>query len=84
MALNIKDPETDGLARQLADLTEESITVAVKVALLERLEREKRRRGTKIDWTSLRQNQQEMAILRIVDERSANELLDYDEGGLPR
>ena len=84
MALNIKDPETDGLARQLADLTEESITVAVKVALLERLEREKRRRGTKIDWTSLRQNQQEMANLRIVDERSANELLDYDEGGLPR
>ena len=50
LALNIKDPETDRLARQLADLTDETITDAVKAALRERLERERRRRGKKIDW----------------------------------
>ena len=45
---------TDRLARQLADLTDETITDAVKAALRERLEREQRRRGKKIDWPLLR------------------------------
>ena len=84
MALNIKDSETDGLARQLAELTEETITVAVKTALRERLERERRRRGKAIDWRLLRAKQAEIARLPVVDDRSAEELLDYDEGGLPR
>ena len=84
MALNIKDPETDRLARQLADLTDEKITDAVKVALRDRLEREQRRRGKKIDWTRLREKQQEIAQLPIVDDRGADALLEYDEGGLPR
>ncbi len=84
MALNIKDPETDRLARQLADLTDESITDAVKAALRDRLERERRRRGKKIDWALLRRKQEEIARLPIVDDRSPHELLGYDEGGLPR
>ncbi len=84
MALNIKDPETDRLARQLADLTDENITDAVKAALRDRLERERRRRGKKIDWALLRQKPNELARLPSVDARSAHELLGYDEGGLPR
>ena len=84
MALNIKDPETDRLARQLADLTDENITDAVKAALRDRLEREQRRRGKKIDWPLLRAKQEEIARLPIVDDRSADKLLGYDEGGLPR
>ncbi len=84
MALNIKDPETDRLARQLADLTDENITDAVKAALRDRLEREQRRRGKKIDWVLLRRKRQEIARLPIVDDRSADKLLGYDEGGLPR
>jgi antitoxin VapB len=39
MAMNIKNPETERLARQLAKRTGESLTVAVTVALKERLER---------------------------------------------
>ena len=39
MALNIKDPDTDRLARELAALTGESITTAARRALEERLER---------------------------------------------
>lgn len=84
MALNIKDPETDRLARRLADLTDEKITDAVKVALRERLEREQRRRGKTIDLPLLRRKQRELARLPVVDKRSPDELLDYDDHGLPR
>ncbi|MCH7942513.1 MAG: type II toxin-antitoxin system VapB family antitoxin, partial [Proteobacteria bacterium] len=40
MALNIKDPEADRLARELAGLTGETITRTVTIALRERLKRE--------------------------------------------
>ena len=39
MPLNIKEPETDRLARELASTTGESLTAAVAMALRERLER---------------------------------------------
>jgi antitoxin VapB len=39
MAISIKDPETDKLARRLADQTGETITQALKKALHERLVR---------------------------------------------
>lgn len=39
MALSIKDPETDRLARALAEATGESITEAIRRALEERLTR---------------------------------------------
>ena len=84
MALNIKDPETDRLARQLADLTDETITDAIKAALQDRIEREQRRRGSGIDWALLRQQQNAIARLPVADGRSADELLEYDEAGLPR
>lgn len=45
MSLNIKNPEAHLLAAELAELTGESLTAAVVVALRERLEAEKRRRG---------------------------------------
>lgn len=45
MAPNIKDAETDSLIRQLAELTGESITEAVRKAVLDRLEQKRRRHG---------------------------------------
>lgn len=39
VALNIKDPETERLAAEVAALAGETKTAAVRVALLERLER---------------------------------------------
>jgi antitoxin VapB len=36
MALNIKDPQTEQLAREVAALTGDSLTGAVRVALVER------------------------------------------------
>ena len=44
MSLNIKNPETCRLADELAELTDESKTEAITVALRERLERERSRR----------------------------------------
>jgi antitoxin VapB len=49
MALSIKTAEADKLARSLAQLTGESMTEAVTVALRERLARERARRGTTAD-----------------------------------
>lgn len=83
MALNIKDPETDRLARQLADLTGENITEAVKTAVSDRLEHERRRRGRKIDRAALRRVQALASELPVVDDRSPDELLGYDDRGLP-
>ncbi len=45
MALSLKDPETDRLARALAALTGETLTEAIRRALAERLERERIQRG---------------------------------------
>ena len=44
MSLNIKNEETCRLASELAQLTGETMTGAITVALRERLEREKRER----------------------------------------
>ena len=42
MSLNVKNEETCQLARELAELTGETMTGAITVALRQRLEREKR------------------------------------------
>ena len=84
MALNIKDPEADRLARALADATGESITVAARRAFAERLDRV-RAQATAPDV----QSDLEAIISRgrdraTLDPRSADEILGYDEHGLPR
>jgi antitoxin VapB len=43
MALTIRDPETEQLARELAALTGETLTGTIRVALQERLALKKRR-----------------------------------------
>ena len=82
MALNIKDAETDQLARRLASLTGESITVAVRTALRERIEREQRTRG-KASVEELLAIARRIAEAPNLDDRSDDEILGYDERGLP-
>jgi antitoxin VapB len=83
MALSLKDPETDRLAREVAKLTGESLTEAVRKALAERLERERRRRGAakglaeRLDEIALR-----CASLPNYDTRSADEIVGYDDKGM--
>lgn len=84
MALSIKAPEADKLARQLAATTGESITDAVIVAMRERLEREKRRRGNSRSIAAeLMAIGRHCASLPVLDARSSDEILGYDENGLP-
>jgi antitoxin VapB len=84
MALSLKDDETDRLAREVASLTGESLTEAVRRALAERLARERRKRGevaglaSRLDALAL-----EGAALPDLDRRGADEIIGYDEHGLP-
>jgi antitoxin VapB len=85
MALSLKDPETDRLAREVAKLTGESLTEAVRKALAERLDRERRRRGqTKGLAERLNELAKECAALPDYDTRSPDEIIGYDEYGVPR
>jgi antitoxin VapB len=82
MALNIKDPETDRLVRHLTDLTSEKITDAVKTAVRERLERERRQRG-KASVEELLAIARRISRQPVVDPRTPEEIIGYDEYGLP-
>ena len=83
MALNIKDPETDRLARDLAASTGESLTTAVTVALRERLERVNGAVGPDTLAGELNAIAARAAALPVLDSRSEDEILAYDEHGVP-
>lgn len=83
MALSIKDRDADRLARELAKATGETITKAVTAALRERLARVRRRyRGRRLA-DELDEIAMRCAKLPVLDTRSAEEILGYDERGLP-
>jgi antitoxin VapB len=84
MALSIKDPETERLARALSQLTGENITTATRRAIEERIRRlggQSQRGALLKDMAEIRRRWREM---QVPDERSADEILGYDEHGLPR
>ena len=83
MGLNIKNEETHRLAAQLAELTGETMTRAVTIALRERLEREKRRHNRSGVADALLKIARRCACRPILDDRSPDEILGYDEHGLP-
>ena len=82
--LNIKNGEAHRLARRLARLTGETLTEAVTQALRERLEREKRHRQRAGIAERLMDIGRRCAALPVRDARSPEEILGYDEHGLPR
>jgi len=84
MAINIRHPEVEELAEALARLTGETKTEAVRRALRDRLtrlrrERSKRRLADELDGIA-----QECARLPVRDARPADEILGYDDNGVPR
>ncbi len=88
MSLNIKNEETCRLAAELAELTGETKTGAITVALRERLERERREKDAEVA--------QRLADMRAIAKRAAARLRGtgltstnfndylYDEHGLPK
>jgi antitoxin VapB len=86
MAFNVKNDETDRLLRELTTLTGETLTDAITIALSERLQREQRLRAAMDDPddTSLGAAIARLRSLPVLDHRSDDEILGYDDTGLPR
>lgn len=83
MALSIKHPEADRLARELAAQTGETLTEAIVVALRERLTRERGRAQTTALRDELAAIRARCAALPRADQRTADQIIGYDEHGLP-
>lgn len=83
--MNIKNPETERLARELARRTGETVTMAITVALKERLEREpSSKRASRLE-ALMRFSEQTAPLFK--GGRSGHELIEdlYDEKtGLPK
>lgn len=84
MALNIKDRTADRLVRELATTTGESITAAVTVAVRERLERVRGAAPAALREQELTNIARRAAARPDLDPRNADQILGYDEHGLPR
>jgi antitoxin VapB len=84
MALNIRHPEVEELAEALARLTGETKTEAVRRAIRDRLERLRRERARRRLADELDAIARECSSLPVLDRRSADEILGYDEHGVPR
>lgn len=83
MALSIKDPETERLARLLAERTGETVTIATKRALEQRLRRtgaDARKAALLEDLAASRRRGSAMPVL---DNCTADDIIGYDENGLP-
>jgi antitoxin VapB len=83
MSLNIKNEEAHRLARQLSEITGESMATAVTKAVQERLDRVQRRRGSGQLDRILKISRKCAARLKGTSLPDHGDLL-YDEKGLPK
>jgi antitoxin VapB len=83
MPLNIKDPATERSVRALAAETGEAITTTIRKAVEDRLERVRRQRSSGVLKDELLAIATHCAALPDLDRRSADEILGYDDRGLP-
>ncbi|WP_418158826.1 type II toxin-antitoxin system VapB family antitoxin [Benzoatithermus flavus] len=81
----IDDPEVDELARRLAARTGETVVHAVEQALRERLVRTRELSPEEIEERRrrIRAYVNEYRSLPVIDPRSPDGILGYDEHGLP-
>ena len=84
MGLSIKNDETERLVRELARRKGVGVTTAIRLAVSNELAQtpQVKRDPAAID-AAIRKIQAEVAKLPILDHRSDNEILGYDEYGLP-
>ena len=81
MAINIKNAKADRLARELSEITGETITEAVITSLAERLEREKNKQTTSVPLQEeLLSMARRYQALPTLDNRTEEEILGYDDG----
>ncbi|MDZ7801812.1 MAG: type II toxin-antitoxin system VapB family antitoxin [Trueperaceae bacterium] len=82
--MNIKNHDAHRLARELADMTGESLTAAVTEALRQRLERERHTRRPVLADELLDIGRDCAAHLREPYASTDHATLLYDDAGLPR
>lgn len=83
MGISIKNERAERLARELARETGESLTAAISVALEERLQRVEGRRSAADKLALARAALRRVDALPVLDPRTPDEILGYDEHGLP-
>jgi antitoxin VapB len=84
MALNIKNEETEKLARELARRRKQGITEVLTDVLRREVERE-RRKPRRVDKDDFHRRIQaivdDVKKLKVLDERSDDEIIGYNEHG---
>lgn len=83
MAISIKSIEAEHLARNIAAKTGESITGAIVTALQERLDRLKNQRHNQTLTAQLDDILRRVDAMPPLDTRPEDEILGYDDDGLP-
>lgn len=83
MPLSIKNDEVERLTRAIAAETGESLTSAILTALRDRWERMKGRQQLPDLRNEIKRIQDRMACLERLDSRTDEEILGYDQDGVP-
>jgi antitoxin VapB len=83
MPISIKNDQTELLARKLAEFTGETLTEAVRAAVVERYERLRRARSGRSLAADLNAIALRCAKRPVISPLSADEILGYDESGAP-
>ncbi len=83
MALTIRNPETERLVTELVRETGENKITAITTALRDRLMRVQRERQHRSLADEVERIAQHFASLPVLDNRTPDEILGYDENGLP-
>jgi antitoxin VapB len=83
MALSIKSIQAECLARDIAAKTGESLTGAILTALRERLDRLKNQRRAQVLTSQLDDILRRVDAMPSLDTRPEDEILGYDDDGLP-
>jgi antitoxin VapB len=84
MVLHIRKAETDRLARELAQRMNTTVTEAVTIAIRDKLATQAPHPDSlEARIARIRAAQQRLAEGPVLDPRSADDILGYDENGLP-
>lgn len=84
MPLSIKNERAERLVREIAAKTGESLTGAIEKALEERWQRLKHQRRRPALLSQLEEILRRVDQLPVLDSRTPDEIVGYDEHGLPR
>jgi antitoxin VapB len=83
MPISLKNQQTEELARRLAALTGESLTDAIRIAIIERYDRLRRARARHTVEEQLNEIGVRCARRPVISNMTDDEILGYDESGVP-